>query len=143
MAAECAYGVLHFVLQAVAASQDTGWEVVLMAFGVVKSSAQPHANSKAHEHGMFVAPYETGLPGHRLAIYSSSTGGVLRDTGEQLCSIPGIRDNVPMPVRSLRAVKQNILQLAHLVSRGRHTVSKAFTNVASVVSVGPQLSCIV
>ena len=102
------------VMQLGALAKDTGFEVMLMGTGAIKCSAQHDANSKAHEHGMYVAPLEA-LPGHRLAMYSSSTGGVLRDTGEQRCSIPGIRENVPMAIRSMRAAKQNILHLAHLV----------------------------
>jgi hypothetical protein len=102
-------------MQLRALAKATGLEIRLEAVGYVKCSAPASNLNKFHEEGMFVAPFDSGIPGHRLVMYSKSTGGVLRSVGEKHCFEPGVPTSVPADIRALRSAKQTILLQANMV----------------------------
>lgn len=104
--------------------KDTGFEVGMFAVGLVKCSAESGKPHHIHHHGMHVSSLEAP-PGHRVVIYSASTGGAMRDAAEQECITPGFTANsgVPENIRALRAAKTNFLYMAHMVGLGVNGMS--------------------
>jgi hypothetical protein len=96
-------------MQLRAAAEDTGLEVRLEASGYVKSSAPVSDQNTVHHEGMYISPFDTGIPGLRVVNYTRSTGGVLRSAAEQPCLEPGVAPPVPKDIQALRSAKQTII----------------------------------